>query len=696
MKKLKQLFEISIFIIFIIINGEIKGQCSAKAGEDKRITCGGSTRLQVISDLEDEALLQINMPIFSHFKIGFAEFGKNYYAEKFIGELKYIMDKDSLFTGCGEASYPIDTLKNYIALIDRGGCNFSLKAYRAQTAGAIGVIIVNNKAGNIIENMSAGDSSSAITIPVIMISQENGDSLKNFIKRKDTVRVCFGYTDLNYSWTPAESLDDPTSAEPIASPKVTTEYKVIITHNRMYCFSADSLTVYVNPLIADAGTDIEVDSNSIVQLQASSNNYWKRLRVEDKDSLTSIIFTDSLNGIAAGENGVILKTIDGGEKWSKINSGTNQILNSIAFTSKDTGYIAGSNTILLKTIDGGEKWKNQTTTNFIWNSISFPVKDTGYAAGYAGAIIKTTDGGIKWENPTNQSSGDLFSIFFITTQRGWAGGAAGKIIKTTDGGINWTEQQSGISYTIKSLYFTDSLNGYACGEWGSILKTEDGGRHWKQSASPVNNHLNRIHFINKKIGYAAGAKGTILKTTDSGKQWIEQESGTDKTISKIFFTDGKRGYAAGAQGTILKFTDENVYEWFPTDGLNNPHIENPVLSPLATSEYIVKITNSAGCSDTDTIRITVKAVSLPGKISKPADFAISPIPAAKEIKLSLPDLSCQYELAVYDINNQLMNKTNILPGIKKPSLNIEKLKPGVYFLKLTEKNNIYIKKFVKL
>lgn len=67
-----------------------------------------------------------------------------------------------------------------IAFLYRGSCNFSLKAYNAQAAGAVACVIVNNVPGNLI-NMSAGDSASAVNIPVIFISDADGALMRDAI-----------------------------------------------------------------------------------------------------------------------------------------------------------------------------------------------------------------------------------------------------------------------------------------------------------------------------------------------------------------------------------------------------------------------------------------------------------------------------------------------------------------------------------
>jgi len=74
---------------------------------------------------------------------------------------------------------PITTdLTGKIALIRRGACSFSLKAYHAQQAGAIGTIILNNAYnadGGGIVNMLGGDSATAVTTPAAFLTRDDGD-----------------------------------------------------------------------------------------------------------------------------------------------------------------------------------------------------------------------------------------------------------------------------------------------------------------------------------------------------------------------------------------------------------------------------------------------------------------------------------------------------------------------------------------
>lgn len=66
-----------------------------------------------------------------------------------------------------------------IAVVDRGTCDFSLKAYNAQVAGAIGIIVCNT-AENLIE-LAGGDMANEVVIPMVSIRNSSCDTIKNIL-----------------------------------------------------------------------------------------------------------------------------------------------------------------------------------------------------------------------------------------------------------------------------------------------------------------------------------------------------------------------------------------------------------------------------------------------------------------------------------------------------------------------------------
>ena len=63
--------------------------------------------------------------------------------------------------------------------------------------------------------------------------------------------------------------------------------------------------------------------------------------------------------------------------------------------------------------------------------------------------------------------------------------------------------------------------------------------------------------------------------------------------------------------TTLQGSGGNTYSWSPTTGLDDPTDPNTRANPLTTTTYILTASNPQGCTDTDTVTITV---GLPQKI----------------------------------------------------------------------------------
>ncbi|MBD2755494.1 S8 family serine peptidase [Spirosoma validum] len=108
----------------------------------------------------------------TNYNVGLASFGS---ATIVTGQVVLVNDGISPTTdGCSAIQ---NNISGKIALIDRGTCGFSEKAYSAQQAGAIGVIIANNVAGT-APSMSGSTNANLVTIPVMSLSLPDGNALK--------------------------------------------------------------------------------------------------------------------------------------------------------------------------------------------------------------------------------------------------------------------------------------------------------------------------------------------------------------------------------------------------------------------------------------------------------------------------------------------------------------------------------------
>lgn len=94
------------------------------------------------------------------------------------GQLVLVEDEvDDANDACEEPFINADAIRGRIALINRGTCFFIEKVKRAQDAGAIAAVVVNNEEGNDILVMGGIDPE--IMIPSIFIGKSDGDLIKN-------------------------------------------------------------------------------------------------------------------------------------------------------------------------------------------------------------------------------------------------------------------------------------------------------------------------------------------------------------------------------------------------------------------------------------------------------------------------------------------------------------------------------------
>jgi hypothetical protein len=118
--------------------------------------------------------LRVNAPagVAGNYAVGTADFGPHVTTSGTAGGVAQTSPAD----GCS-AITNASAVSGRLALIDRGTCNFVVKTKNAQNAGAIGVIMVNNVSSPTVIQMGGGDAT--ITIPTLMISLADGNTLKS-------------------------------------------------------------------------------------------------------------------------------------------------------------------------------------------------------------------------------------------------------------------------------------------------------------------------------------------------------------------------------------------------------------------------------------------------------------------------------------------------------------------------------------
>ncbi|NIA25334.1 MAG: S8 family serine peptidase, partial [Gammaproteobacteria bacterium] len=121
------------------------------------------------------------------------------------------------YDGCGSLINATE-IDGKIALIERGTCWFSTKILNAQAAGAVAVIVVNNRPGL---PAVMGGNSAGITIPGVMISDIDGAALKEALDLGTPVNVTLSATYI----LPRPELADTLASFTSRGPGVTNLFK---------------------------------------------------------------------------------------------------------------------------------------------------------------------------------------------------------------------------------------------------------------------------------------------------------------------------------------------------------------------------------------------------------------------------------------------------------------------------------------
>jgi hypothetical protein len=144
---------------------------------DKLVWDGPSVTNGATTYLGNRPMLKINSPagIAGTYAAGQASFGAALTLAGVTGNVVLMDDATgpNVNDGC-EALVNGGAIAGNIALVDRGTCTFVIKAQAAQAAGAIGLLIANNVAGI----QPPGGTDPSITIPVIGITQADGNAIK--------------------------------------------------------------------------------------------------------------------------------------------------------------------------------------------------------------------------------------------------------------------------------------------------------------------------------------------------------------------------------------------------------------------------------------------------------------------------------------------------------------------------------------
>jgi len=386
------------------------------------------------------------------------------------------------------------------------------------------------------------------------------------------------------------------------------------------------------------------------------------------NAFESIHFSDANNGWVVGQNGLILHTTDGGQLWTTQNSGVSVSLNSVLFIDANNGWACGgewgvSQTgIILNTTNGGQSWNVQSNTQNALEKIFFSDQNHGWVVGSFGFMMVSVNGGQTWTNLSSGTNESLMDICFYDLNTGWTSGGSfdgsiykGLVLKSTNGGTSWAISYQSSTAWIECIHFVDENYGWAAGANGNILNTNDGGITWNSQNSGINDNLVDMHFIDAKKGWMVGESNKIIYTFDGGITWANQQlSNSDDMFFGVHFNDPLYGWAVGTN-------------WGGSGPLGK----------------IIYTDNNGG------------DVSGIGDLENGTGILVFPNPTEGEFFVDLLKTSFdQTRIDLLNITGKVQMTRLVPPDSKRISININDLPKGIYFIKVIDKNNSWVKKVI--
>ncbi|RMG69985.1 MAG: PKD domain-containing protein, partial [Bacteroidetes bacterium] len=361
---------------------------------------------------------------------------------------------------------------------------------------------------------------------------------------EDSVQL-FAAGGIAYHWSPALGLSDATVPDPFANPDTTTTYTATVT---AVWGCADSLEVTVNVINPQAGPDEVICAGDTVQLLASGGVSYS---------------------------------------WNNLGSLTNgNVPDPRAFPLTTTDYEV--------TVTDAFGCVDRDTVQIRVNPLPPASAGPDAAICIGDTLALQASGGISylWQ-------GDSLSSLMVASPLAFPIATTTYTVAVTD--TNGCVRLDSVVLTVNSLPLAEAGPPLTkCGE-DSIQLAASGGiqYQWLPAGS---------------LGQATSA--TPMAAPDSSLTYFVTVTDANGCVN----TDSVRVetmYAQAAGGDTICFGDTlplsggylgglaTAYAWSPALAVDDPATDSPLAFPGQTTDFVLTVTDSSGCADTDTVRVTV-------------------------------------------------------------------------------------------
>ncbi|MEO5641935.1 MAG: gliding motility-associated C-terminal domain-containing protein [Bacteroidia bacterium] len=362
----------------------------------------------------------------------------------------------------------------------------------------------------------------------------------------------------NYSWSPVAGLSSSTVAQPFAHPATTTVYVLTVTNSTSGCQGKDTVVVTVNPLpVANAGADQTSCSGDSVMIGtptvAGTTYSWS-----PTTGLSSSTVAQPMASPAVSTTYTLTITNAAGCQNTDavtVNVGTSPIANA----GTDYSLCNGDSMQIGSPAVAGNTYSWSPSTGLSSSIIAQPFAHPSSTTTYTLTV-------------TNASGCQSTDAVLITINP----------LPVADAGTDQT-----VCNAASAQIGTPGVAGYSY-SWLPATGLSSAAVA-QPIASPTATTIYTLTVTNSLTGCMATDLVTVtvspLPATDAG---------ADQTIC------AGDSIAIGTTGVA-----GNTYNWSPPTGLSASSVANPDASPAATTTYILTVTNVAGCTDADTVVVTV-------------------------------------------------------------------------------------------
>ena len=396
------------------------------------------------------------------------------------------------------------------------------------------------------------DAKNCVATDQVTVTVGNGAS---FVNAGTDQTVCSGSTTflnatggVNYVWSPATGLSNPTASNPTATVNQTTTYTVTST-NAQGCTSTDQITIFVNDNINVGITpNVSTCGSQPVALNATGGTTYS---------------------------------------WSPaIGLSNPNIANPIANPTTTTTYCV--------TVTNAQGCLGTACTTVSVNPGPTVVGCPDKYICNGGSVRLTVNGGVSWVwspatgldnpfSPAPNASPSVTTTYTVTGTDAFGCSSSDLVVVTVNG-----------SATVNAGQDQTTCAG------GTVQLAASGGVTYNWSPSFG---LSNPNIANPIVTPSTTTTYTVQATTADGCV------GTDQVT--VFVNNGAQVNAGPDQttcvgsSTTLNATGGSNYTWSPATGLSNPNIANPIANPAVTTTYTVTSTSGGNCTSSDQVTVFV-------------------------------------------------------------------------------------------